>query len=691
MKVGEFITLLEQMKLKNSVYKDLKWQQNYTPHHKQEMEQLVDALGKRRVVWGLSSISYYSQKQFHGKLGVLALCLWIGSFILYSQIKGKQKPWQEILVLTSLSLALSTFAVYCWWPKLMRLFFHKEIEIYRKGVEMVEKNVELKDYCIVGQSDTRKKTVQEYIESIKGAVSAAEFEMHIKCLMSLEIGFSDYELELRRSKWLKGNQGVVRDFLNYVKEKRLNNTGLDQDVSKLRYCSQARDKGDISYSYNWLFRVTRQLLWKVMPYEFAEGKKTAMEHFSEKTKRINDNLTLREALEITCVLNHEDDVDELLRSLKVLLAAYHPDKNKAKKAREVYEQVEKVYRAVSTILRKYEKLIGDIIYCDLKEFLEWKLRDISDEAVYKHIVSMREPQTYTYKRKSKEYEEQKKAMLKIKDGMLEDYRGMIGKMRTLLEKVKEIADYKQLINGIEIIDGAEVKKISEEEKEELKRECDRITKTKKQLEKEIEGHKEKIQESLSGLKSKMKEVSVVCKDMKDILIKEIESRKKGLSEAKDENTGYLEEKRVANLEKLLEILSEGTEYIDDFIKAPDTRGERLREKVLCIGSKVKNGNWSMKGVLHSITKMFSGQSSSAEHLYIKEYEDLSHEYQELERKIKRCYVERIDDDRGSNFLLYRKVPVAIAEEAGNDNLYNCSSKHEYRYELAEDVEEKQEE
>ncbi|XGA08802.1 MAG: hypothetical protein U0X86_001124 [Wolbachia endosymbiont of Xenopsylla cheopis] len=689
--MGEFITLLEQMKLKNSVYKDLKWQQSYIPHHKQEMEQLVDALGKQKVAKYLGSISYYSQKQSHGKLGTLVLCLLVLSPILYLQIKGGKKQWQEILVLTSLSLALSIFAAYCWWPKLISLFFHKEIEIYKQGVKMIEQNVELKDYCIVGQSNTRKKAAEEYIESIKGAVSATEFEMHVKCLMNLEIGFSDYEYKLRNDKRLKGNQGVVRDFLNYVKEKRLNSTGLDQDVSKLRYCRQVRDKGDISYSYNWLFRVTRQLLWKVKPYEFIKGKKTAIEHFSEKIKGINGNLTLREALEITCVLNHEDDVDELLRSLKVLLAAYHPDKNKAKKVREVYEQVEKVYRAVSTILEKYERLIGDRIYCDLKEFLEWRLKDISDKAVYGNMVSMVEPKTRIYKRKKGEYEEQKKAMLKIEDGMLEDYRGMIGKMRTLLEKVKEIADYKQLINGIEIINGVEGKKTSEEEKEELKQECDRITNTKKQLEKEIKACEKKIQGSCNELRLKMKEMLVVCEAIEEVLIKGIEDKKKGLSKIKDESTRYLEEKRVANLEKLLEILKEEEKEINDFVKATDSWGEWLQKKARGIKKNIVDSKWSIDGVKKSIKKRIFKESVSEKYGYIKDYENLSNKCEKLAKEIEGCYVERIDDDKGSKFLLYKKVLVPVAKEADNEDSENCHYKHEYRYERAMDIEKKQEE
>ncbi|XGA08460.1 MAG: hypothetical protein U0X86_000696 [Wolbachia endosymbiont of Xenopsylla cheopis] len=675
--MGEFKTLLEQIKLKNSVYKDL----NHVPHHKQEMEQLVDALGKQKVAKYLGSISYYSQKQSHGKLGALALCLFVLSPILYLQIKEGKKQWQEILVLTSLSLALSTFAAYCWWPKLISLFFHKEIEIYKQGVKMIEQNVELKDYYIIGQSNTRKKTAEEYIESIKGAVSAAEFKMHVKCLMSLEIGFSDYEYKLRNDKRLKGDQGVVRDFLNYVKEKRLNSTGLDQDVSKLRYCRQARDKGDISYSYNWLFRVTRQLLWKVKPYEFIKGKKTAIEHFSEKIKRINGNLTLREALEITCVLNHEDDVDELLRSLKVLLAAYHPDKNKAEKAREVYEQVEKVYRAVSTILEKYERLIGDRVYCDLKEFLEWKLRDISDEAVYGNMVSMVEPKTRVYKRKKGEYEEQKKAMLKIKDNILVEYRDMTTNMATLLEKAIKIPDYKQCIG---VVEGYGVSR--EEVKKDLDEQYEKKIETQVGIEGEIKTHEERIQGLINELKLKMREILAVSETTKDIFTEEIENNKEKLGRIEDAFKRYSAEKQIIYLERSLANLNREKEDINSFLKTMSTRKERFQKKAQDIKEKRIGNGWTCAGILHSIKKIFnSEQSIRAEHSYIEAYRDLNCQYRKLTKEVKEYYFKVSNSDK---YTFYKQEEVEVGKEAYVETIKNQPEKEsllkKYEYIPAQD-------
>jgi hypothetical protein len=537
MTTKEFLKCLEQEKLKDVLYKKLKWKEDYIPTKREEIKTLIDELGKQKLVWWLPKISEYAQgKRFSKSQGLVAF-LWIGSLVFC--VQGKQR-----LIAFSCLAALSCYVIYSL------IFFIKRIET---GVKVYSRGLEMFDFA----NNNDEKNEEKYIKLIRGIVAPSEFEMHVKYLMGME-GFNDYEKELTNSTRFETDieKGVVKDFLSYVKFKRATKsyTALSKDVDKLRYCNEIQANKEQEEAYDKLFRLTKTLLWQAEVYKPNEVKETAIDVFYKRVKNINGDVTLETALKRVCILNLENNADELLRGLKNLLAVYHPDKNKYEKTREVYEKVEKIYRAVNTILKKYESHYEDTIFCDLREFLGWKLKEIEGEAVYSHMVSMERPLGYKFKKEMKEYQEKRKVILSIKDNILKKYREVVGIEEVLLEKAINYPDLKMCkVKGY---------RISTEEKNKLKAEL------KKEYESQAEGirilgeEKKNIIKELSQLGNHLElQVQQLLEryvPIQDEFQKEIKSE----SKTKD---SYVKQKRIKNLEERLAELNEKEEEIRIFL------------------------------------------------------------------------------------------------------------------------------
>ncbi|WP_265024301.1 flagellar basal body-associated FliL family protein [Wolbachia endosymbiont (group A) of Epagoge grotiana] len=493
MRAEEFIDFLEKEKLKSIIYKRLKWRESYIPKSSEELNALIYEFGRLKIIWWMPSVADCSKGKRFAKGQVVLALFFIG---LSSCCLSKEYRLMSALCLVALSCyVICSFLLYA-------RYITDYVDIY-KGEIMPFFSYTGVEECVEG----------DYIESIKGIVSSAEFSMHVCYLLNMEdegyedddgiyhTGFNDYVSQLRSSNRFKTEleKSVIEKFLSYVEVKRKDRKGFEQDIRSLRFCDERNDEQGIKKAYEKLFRCTKKLLWHIEPYKLQDDK--PIDVFYKRVKHLNENLSLEKSLERVCILY--DNPDQILRELKGLLVMYHPDKNIHEDARKIYEKVELVYKAVSTILKGYERHFGDTIFCNFKMFLGKKLQDIDENSVYEEIVS-------TYKiLRMKEYSKKKDNIANIRDEMLEKYRVLIYWEDIILEKRITYPNPKRY-------------KGTQEKKTELKEEYKDQEKTIRELSK----RKKEIIEELENLSKKLgleiEEMSEICSTIKERCNNEIE-------------------------------------------------------------------------------------------------------------------------------------------------------------------------
>jgi hypothetical protein len=358
MRAEEFLSFLEKEKLKGIIYKRLKWRESYIPKSSEELKALVYEFGKQRIIWWMPSVADCAEgKRFAKGQVVLAL------FFTGLSLCCLSKKYRLTSTLCLMALSCYIGGSFLFYTRYIRDY----VDIYKGGI-MPFSFYEEAEECVE----------EDYIESIKGIVSSAEFSMHVHYLLEMKdkgykdedgiyhIAFNCYAWKLRNSNKFKTEleKGVVEKFLSYVELKRKDRKGFEEDISRLRYCDERKDERGIKEVYEKLFRHTKTLLWHVKPYKSENVE--PIHGFYKRVKHLSRDLSLGKALEGVYVLG--DDPDQILRELKGLLVVYHPDKNKHEKAREIYEKVELIYKAVNAILKVHERHFGDTIFCNPKIF-----------------------------------------------------------------------------------------------------------------------------------------------------------------------------------------------------------------------------------------------------------------------------------------------------------------------------------
>ncbi|WP_353286528.1 hypothetical protein [Wolbachia endosymbiont (group A) of Crataerina pallida] len=369
MRTKEFIKFLERERLKDALYERLKWQE---PKSHEEVNQLFDEFGKLKIVWWMPSVaeSAKGRKFSQGQVIVVLLLTGAVACSLYERYR--------MLGLLSLSF-LSGYVLHSF------LHFAKRINYYTEIYHEVK----------VMLSQTSASNYKNgYIQSIAGIVDCAEFEYHVEHLVSMKEGeFEKYKKGVEKEyKNAFFERKIAEEFLRYVESVRNgSNENFKDDIAELRYSYEIKPYERKKEEYRNLFAFTKSLLWKVVP---GEGNKEEMiDIIHSRLKDLKGSDTLEEGLRKTCLLHCTDDIEDLSKAIKKFFLKSHTDKSSHEKSREIFEKENDVYKAVSTIIEIYENYYFGAVFCDLKEFLGWKLEDITEESVAEHVLSREQPLT----------------------------------------------------------------------------------------------------------------------------------------------------------------------------------------------------------------------------------------------------------------------------------------------------------
>ncbi len=625
MRAEEFLSFLEKEKLKSIIYKRLKWRENYIP---KSSEELVYEFGRLRIIWWMPSVADCAEGKRFAK-GQVVLALFFTGVSLCCLSKKYR--------LTS-TLCLMALSCYIGGSFLLHVKYIRDyVDIYKGGIMPFLSYMEAEE-CVE----------EDYIESIKGIVSSAEFSMHVGYLLNMKdkgyededgiyhIGFNDYASKLKSSNRLKTKleKGVVEKFLSYVELKRKDRKGFEHDINRLRYCDERNDERVIKETYEKLFRYTKTLLWHVKPYKSQNVE--PISGFYTRVKHLSGDLSLGKALERVYVLH--DDPDQVLRELKGLLVVYHPDKNGHESAREVYEKVELIYKAVSAILKVHERHFGDTIFCNFKIFLGKKLKDIDENSVYEEIIS-------THKKlRMKEYLKKKEIIAKIRDEMLEQYRELIKLEDIVLAKKIDCPHPKQYI-------GAEGKE------SQLKREyknqeegIQKISKLKEEIEEKIEGLSKK-------LRIEIEEILDICSTIKERCKNEIE--RESLVLDKSSFGKYYSRKKINDFKEMLGKLDKEQKEVEAFLARLKSKNflsmlsnKDARGLFNVAKGGVMNPLDALKSSLKTVKELPSILSLETEYDYIKYYSELNEKYI---KAIKEVEGYKVKKEKGGKLIFYEKV------------------------------------
>ncbi|WP_353280553.1 hypothetical protein [Wolbachia endosymbiont (group B) of Cyclophora punctaria] len=682
MRTKEFLNFLEKEKLKSIIYKRLKWKEDHVPKSSEELKALIYEFGKQRIIWWMPSVADCAEGKRFAK-GQVVLALFFTGLSLCCL--SKKYRLTSTLCLMALSCYIGgSFLFYKGYIRDYVNIYKGEIMPFSfyvgaEGCVHIEPNCEEAEECVE----------EDYIESIKGIVSSAEFSMHVHYLLKIkdegykdedgiyQAGFNDYASQLRSSNRFKTKfeKSIVEKFLSYVEQKRElrrnNRGGVEEDINRLRYCDERKDERGIKEIYEKLFRYTKTLLWHVKPYKSQDVE---LGGFYTRVKRLSGDLSLGQALNIVYILH--DDPDQVLRELKGLLVVYHPDKNKHEKAREIYEKVELIYKAVSAILKVHERHFGDTIFCKFKMFLGKKLKDIDENSVYEEIIS-------THKTlEMKQYVKKEEIIAEIRDQLLEQYRELIKLDDIVLEKRITYPNPKQYI-------GAEGKE------SQLKREY----KNQEEGIQKISKLKEEIEEKIEGLSKKLRvaveEILDVCSVIKERCNDEIGKQNSTLVGAnKDAFNEYYSKKKIESFKKMLEKLDEEQKEMGTFLIRLKGKNFLNMVKNLNIKGLGISGFSAIKSALNSsyeaakkrevLNTLKSGYETvrnvpylATEYDYIGYYSNLHAEYLSAEKWVKNCEVE--SDGKGK-LIFYGKVSKIQETNSSRDKVefevVDCKAKLE---------------
>ncbi|WP_265032355.1 coiled-coil domain-containing protein [Wolbachia endosymbiont (group B) of Apotomis turbidana] len=513
MRTKKFIKFLERERLKDVLYERLKWQKSH-----EEINQLFDEFGKLKIVWWMPSVaeSARGKKFSQGQVIVVLLLTGAVACSLYERYR--------ILGLLSLSF-LSGYVLHSF------LHFAKRIDRYTEIYHEVK----------VMLSQTSGSNYQNgYMQSISGMVNCAEFEYHVEYLVSMKRGeFEKYKKDVEKEyKDAFFEKKVAKEFLSYVESIRNgSNKNFKDDIAELRYSHELKEDLREWKAYNNFFTFTKSLLWKVVPQE--GNKEKMIDIVYSRLKALKGSDTLEECLRKTCLLHYTGDIENLSKVIKKFFLKSHTDKSSHKKSREIFEKENSIYKALSTIIEIYEKYYFGAVFCDLKEFLGWKLEDITEKSVAEHVLSMEQPLTSGCELTLIAYNEHKKSTRGIKDKILENFRRLIEVQNELL---------------------------NDDKNEELKKE-----------KKDIEDKQKDLSEKL---KSQLKELRVSYKYLKKHFSEEIERCKKTINSSEDKFIKYKNTKRIKNLKIKLEMYEREEENMENFLfKVEETEGKILLKEV----------------------------------------------------------------------------------------------------------------
>lgn len=159
----EFVKFLEEKKLKKKLYKRLKWEDGGIIESPQELERLLEELGKLRLVWCWPSISEVaSGKKFTKEQAVIAAIL-LG-LLAGCGFKESRKWTGAFLGILSIYMCI----IYLWEVQRLR----DCVRVY-KGRIMMEGEVEEVNQSgeVQEESDKVEQGIEikeeDYIESIK--------------------------------------------------------------------------------------------------------------------------------------------------------------------------------------------------------------------------------------------------------------------------------------------------------------------------------------------------------------------------------------------------------------------------------------------------------------------------------------------------------------------------------------------
>ncbi|WP_341820159.1 hypothetical protein [Wolbachia endosymbiont (group A) of Cydia strobilella] len=599
MRTKEFIKFLERERLKDALYERLKWQE---PKSHEEVNQLFDEFGKLKIVWWMPSVaeSAKGRKFSQGQVIVVLLLTGAVACSLYERYR--------MLGLLSLSF-LSGYVLHSF------LHFAKRINYYTEIYHEVK----------VMLSQTSASNYKNgYIQSIAGIVDCAEFEYHVEHLVSMKEGeFEKYKKGVEKEyKNAFFERKIAEEFLRYVESVRNgSNENFKDDIAELRYSYEIKPYERKKEEYRNLFAFTKSLLWKVVP---GEGNKEEMiDIIHSRLKDLKGSDTLEEGLRKTCLLHCTDDIEDLSKAIKKFFLKSHTDKSSHEKSREIFEKENDVCKAVSTIIEIYENYYFGAVFCDLKEFLGWKLEDITEESVAEHVLSREQPLTLFCRDALGIYAKHIESAGDIKDKILENFRRLIEIQKELLRN---------------------------NENQELKKE-----------KKDVE---DKQKDLLEQLKLQLKELRKCYKYLKDSFSKEIERCKETINSSEDKFIKYKNTKRIENLERRLEIYEREEEDMENFLfKVEETQGKILLREAnkhkLEIGGYTVAAIAGIAGLIFKLPIMavplsfalplaigFCGdfkkpykefkerKSKETEHDYIIAYQDLCNGYDELMKERK---------------------------------------------------------
>ncbi|MDE5058765.1 hypothetical protein OZD66_02805 [Wolbachia endosymbiont of Drosophila baimaii] len=503
MRTKEFIKFLERERLK--------WQE---PKSHEEVNQLFDEFGKLKIVWWMPSVpeSAKGKKFSQGQVIVVLLLTGAVACSLYERYR--------MLGLLSSSF-LSGYILHSF------LHFAKRINYYTEIYHEVK----------VMLSQIPSSNYQNgYIQSITGIVDCAEFEYHVEHLVSMNKGeFKKYKEDVEKEyEEAFFERKIAEEFLSYVESVRNgSNENFKDDIAELRYSYEIKPYERKKEEYRNLFAFTKSLLWKVVP---GEGNKEEMiDIIHSRLKDLKGSDTLEEGLRKTCLLHCTDDIEDLSKAIKKFFLKSHTDKSSHEKSREIFEKENDVYKAVSTIIEIYENYYFGAVFCDLKEFLGWKLEDITEESVAEHVLSREQPLTLFCRDALGIYAKHIESAGDIKDKILENFRRLIEIQKELLRN---------------------------NENQELKKE-----------KKDVE---DKQKDLLEQLKLQLKELKKCYEYLKDSFSKEIERCKETINSSEDKFIKYKNTKRIENLERRLEIYEREEEDMENFLfKVEETQGKIL--------------------------------------------------------------------------------------------------------------------
>ncbi len=596
MRTKEFIKFLERERLKSVLYERLKRQESKSHG---EINRLFDEFGKLKIVWWMPSVaeSARGKKFSQGQVVVVLLLTGAVACSLYERYR--------ILGLLSLSF-LSGYVLHSF------LHFAKRIDRYTEIYHEVK----------VMLSQTSGSNYQNgYMQSIAGMVNCAEFEYHVEYLVSMKRGeFEKYKKDVEKEyKDAFFEKKVAKEFLSYVESIRNgSNKNFKDDIAELRYSHELKEDLREWKAYNNFFTFTKSLLWKVVPQE--GNKEKMIDIVYSRLKDLKGSDTLEECLRKTCLLHYTDDIENLSKVIKKFFLKSHTDKSSHKKSREIFEKENSIYKVLSTIIEIYEKYYFGAVFCNLKEFLGWKLEDITEKSVAEHVLSMEQPLTSGCELTLIAYNEHKKSTRGIKDKILENFRRLIEVQNELL---------------------------NDDKNEELKKE-----------KKDIEDKQKDLSEKL---KSQLKELRVSYKYLKKHFSEEIERCKKTINSSEDKFIKYKNTKRIKNLKIKLEMYEREEENMENFLfKVEETEGKILLKEVRnhkleiggCALAVIVTGSVAVKLPVIALPLVFvlpfikgfyddykksneerkERKSKETEHDYMIAYQDLCNGYDKLMEK-----------------------------------------------------------